>query len=87
MAIAFHYDHKIKNVGVVSVLGGQYTGVGNVIGKYSAEANFHHDPQATHIIIHVIFLLIKNFAHNIYITPIERVLEIDWKEKLVILEK
>jgi len=55
LAIAFLYDHKVKNVGVVSILGGQYTGVGNVIGKYSAEANFHHDPQATHIIIHVIF--------------------------------
>jgi len=55
LAIAFHYEHKIKNIGVVSILGGQYTGVGNVIGKYSAEANFHHDPQATHIIIHVIF--------------------------------
>lgn len=78
MAIAFLYEHKVKNVGVVSILGGQYTGVGNVIGKYSAEANFNHDPQATHIIIH-------NFAHNLYVTPIERVLEIDWKEKLTIL--
>lgn len=38
---------------MVSILGGQYTGVGNVVGEYSAEANFHFDPQATHIIIHV----------------------------------
>jgi len=62
LAIAFLYEHKVKNVGVVSILGGQYTGVGNVIGKYSAEANFNHDPQATHIIIHVTFLNNEEFC-------------------------
>lgn len=67
LALAFHYDYQVKNIGMVNLLGGQYTGVGNVMNQHSAEANFHFDPQAAHIIIH-------NFAHNVYITPIERVL-------------
>ena len=41
---------------MVNILGGQYTGVGNVVSEYSAEANFHYDPHATHIIIHVLIL-------------------------------
>jgi inosine-uridine nucleoside N-ribohydrolase len=53
LAVAFHYEYKVKDIGAVSLLGGQYTGVGNVVGSYSAEANFHFDPHATHIIIHV----------------------------------
>jgi inosine-uridine nucleoside N-ribohydrolase len=53
LAIAFHYEYKVRDIGTVSLLGGQYTGVGNVVDEYSAEANFHFDPHATHIIIHV----------------------------------
>lgn len=74
LAIAFHYEYKVRDIGTVSLLGGQYTGVGNVVDEYSAEANFHFDPHATHIIIHVSVKIWKNFSHNVYITPIERVL-------------
>ena len=59
LAVAFHYEYKVKDIGAVSLLGGQYTGVGNVVGSYSAEANFHFDPHATHIIIHVLFYIIN----------------------------
>lgn len=36
LAIAFHYDYRVKDIGAVSLLGGQYTGVGNVVGENSA---------------------------------------------------
>ena len=53
LALAFHYDYRVKDIGAANLLGGQYTGVGNVMNEHSAEANFHFDPQAAHIIIHV----------------------------------
>ena len=62
LALAFHYDYRVKDIGAANLLGGQYTGVGNVMNEHSAEANFHFDPQAAHIIIHVsIYLKDRTF--------------------------
>lgn len=36
LALAFHYDYQVKNIGMVNLQGGQYTGVGNVMNQHSA---------------------------------------------------
>jgi len=61
LAIAYHLDYSFGKVGLISVYGGQYSGVGNVIGQYSSEANFRFDPQAAHVVIKVNCFFILEF--------------------------
>ena len=59
-ALAFHLsmaNGKHHQLSSVRINGGSYTGVGNVINHSNSEGNFHHDPEAAHIIIKVSMLI------------------------------
>ena len=55
LAIAYHSDYSFGKITMVSVYGGQHSGVGNVKGHYSSERNFCFDPQAANLVIKVPF--------------------------------